>query len=137
MPQEYWHASRDFERFMAEAKEALGHGSRHQTYTTVDAVLTVFRRRLTVRDGLRFANVLPPVLRAIFVAGWDPDETVRGFGAREELEAEVRTIREHHNFAPAGAIAIAAAVLRRHVDAQAFEQVLKSLPHEASEYWKC
>ena len=72
MPQQYWHASRDFERFMAEARDALGHTSHHQTYTTVDAVLRVFRRRLSADDALRFAGALPPVLRAIFVADWEP-----------------------------------------------------------------
>ena len=135
MPQEYFSASRDFDSFMADAKHALGHHSHHQTYTTVQAVLTVFRRRLSVNENLRFADVLPPVLRAIFVSRWDPDETREPFGDRQALEAEVRTIRPHHNFAPQDSIATVAAVLRRHVNGEDLDRVLATLPEGAQAYW--
>lgn len=135
MPREYFLASRDFDAFMEEAKTALDHGSHHQTYTTVDAVLQVFRRRLTAAEGLRFASVLPPVIRAIFVKDWEPAGDPPRFGAREELDKEVRTIRPQHNFAPDGAIGIVATVLRRHVDAEDFERVLATLPDGARDYW--
>jgi uncharacterized protein (DUF2267 family) len=135
MPQEYFTASHDFDAFMADAKEALGHGSHHQTYTTVDAVLTVFRRRLTAAEGLRFASALPPVLRAIFVKDWDPEAPRAQFAPRDALDAEVKTIRRHHNFAPDGAIGIVAGVLRRHVDSEDFERVLATLPAGARDFW--
>jgi uncharacterized protein (DUF2267 family) len=135
MPQEYFNASRDFDAFMADAKSALGHHSHHQAYTTLEAVLTVFRRRLTVAEGLRFAGALPPVLRAIFVKDWEPAEPPAGFASRAELEEEVRDFRRDHNFAPDGAIGIVAEVLRRHLDAREFERVLQSLPAEARDYW--
>ncbi|WP_421855404.1 DUF2267 domain-containing protein [Oricola sp.] len=135
MPQEYFNASRDFDAFMADAKASLGHGSHHQTYTTVDAVLIVFRRRLSARDGLRFASALPPVLRAIFVANWDPEEARSTFGTRADLEAEAKAIRPDHNFSPDGAIAIVASVLWRHVDREDFERMLAALPDEARDYW--
>jgi uncharacterized protein (DUF2267 family) len=135
MPQEYFTASRDFDAFMQDAKAALGHQSHHQTYTTVDAVLTVFRRRLAAADGLRFASVLPPLLRAIFVKGWDPEEARPQFGPRDALEAEVKTVRRHHNFAPDGAIGIVASVVRRHVNGEDFERALATLPAGARDYW--
>lgn len=135
MPQEYFAASRDFDAFMADARRALGHGSHHQTYTSVQAVLTVFRRRLSISDALRFADVLPPVLRAIFISDWNPAEPVRAFGPRDEMEAEVRAFRQHHNFAPDGAIRIVAGVLRGHVNARDFDRVLASLPPGARDYW--
>lgn len=135
MPQEYFAASRDFEAFMADAKTALGHGSHHQTYTTVQAVLTVFRRRLSVGDALRFAGVLPPVLRAIFVSDWDVADAQKPFGPRGAMEAEVRAFREHHNFAPTDAISTVAGVMRKHVDTRDFERVLSTLPDEAQAYW--
>ena len=135
MPQEYFAASRDFDAFMADAKAALGHGSHHQTYTPVQAVLTVFRRRLSVGDALRFADALPPVLRAIFVSDWDAEQAKRPFGPREAMEAEVRAFREHHNFAPPDAISTVAEVLRKHVDMRDFERVLATLPDEARAYW--
>jgi len=135
MPQDYFLASRDFDAFMEDAKTALGHHSHHQTYTTVEAVLTVFRRRLTAAEGLRFASALPPVLRAIFVKDWIPQAERPPFGARAQLEAEVKTIRPRHNFAPDGAIAIVAGVLRRHVNAEDFERVMATLPDGARDFW--
>lgn len=135
MPREYFSASHDFDAFMADAKEALGHTSHHQTYTTVDAVLTVFRRRLTAAQGLRFASALPPVLRAIFVKDWEPAETPQAFGSSAMMDAEVKTIRRHHNFARDGAISTVARVLRAHVDAEDFDRVLATLPKEVRDYW--
>jgi uncharacterized protein (DUF2267 family) len=41
-------------------------------YTMTQGVFQVFRRRLNVTEALRFADTLPPVLRAIFVADWNP-----------------------------------------------------------------
>lgn len=135
MPQEYFLASRDFDSFMADAKAMLGHHSHHQTYTTVDAVLQVFRRRLTAADGLRFASVLPPVIRAIFVKEWEPAADPPPFSTRGEMEEEIKTIRPKHNFAPDGAIGIVAQVLRRHVDEGDFERVLATLPDGARDFW--
>ena len=135
MPQEYFLASRDFDAFMQDAKDALGHQSHHQTFTTVDAVLQVFRRRLAAAEGLSFASVLPPVLRAIFVKDWEPASAPPPFGPRAALETEVKSIRPRHNFAPDGAIGIVARVLRKHVDGDDFERVLATLPGGAREYW--
>ncbi|MFD2813579.1 DUF2267 domain-containing protein [Paracoccus aerius] len=47
--------------------------SDNSAYTALDAVLQVFRRRLTAQEGIDFASVLPSVPRAIFVAGWKVD----------------------------------------------------------------
>lgn len=136
MPMDYQHASERFERFLDDARAALGLATRNQAYTTVQAVLLVFRRRLTVRDGLRFADVLPAVLRALFVADWDPDAPPRPFDSREALTAEVRALRTHHNFSPETAIRDVAGALRRTVDAEAFAQVLATLPDGAREFWR-
>ena len=135
MPQEYFAASRDFDAFMNDAKAALGLQSHHQTYTAVQGVMAVFRRRPSVSDALRFANMLPQVLRAIFVSDWDPAEPQRAFGPRDAMEAEVRDLRRHHNFAPDAAIATVAGALRRHVDTARFERILSTLPEEARAYW--
>ena len=54
-------------RFLAEARERADLATRNQTWTMIDAVLRVFRRRLSVAEGLRFAESLPPLLRAMFV----------------------------------------------------------------------
>ena len=136
MPQDYLHAGEAFDRFMDEARDTLGQATRNQTYTTVQAVFLVFRRRLSVEDGLRFANTLPAVLRAIFVADWDTHATPKDFTSREAMTAEVLALRKAHNFSPPTAIADVARALRNHVDAHAFEAVLTSLPAPAVEFWK-
>ncbi len=72
MPMEYAYASRDFDAFIESLRLKLDHVTRHQTYQTVESVLRVFRRRLDLHDAVIFAGALPPVLRAIFAADWDP-----------------------------------------------------------------
>lgn len=135
MPMEYQQASADFERFLASARDAAGLATRNQTYTMVQGVLQAFRARLTLRDALRFADVLPPVLRAIFVADWDVDAPLRPFSDRAAMTREVQALRADHNFAPDTAIADVAAALRAAVDADAFERVLRQLPAEAAAFW--
>lgn len=135
MPPEYRFATRDYDAFIDTLRERLGTHSRNVAYTTAQAVLITFRRRLTVAQGLAFAEVLPPVLRAIFVSGWDASEPPAPFADRKALTAEVLAVRQAHNFAPVTAIADVAWALRRHVDARAFDRVLQELPDAAQTYW--
>ena len=74
VPSEYQRATDHFYKFLVDARETSGLTSTHQTYTMVQGVLQAFRRRLSVKDAIMFAGVLPPVLRAIFVTDWDVDE---------------------------------------------------------------
>ena len=134
MPQDYQRAGEAFEAFLRDAMDELGHATRNQTYTTVQGVLLTFRRRLTVQDGLRFANALPPLLRAMFVADWTVEEPV-AFGPREAMAREVQDLRRDHNFAPRSAIADVARALRRHVDATRFDAALRTLPDGAVAFW--
>ncbi|WP_421722915.1 DUF2267 domain-containing protein [Bauldia sp.] len=135
MPNAYRHASQDFDRFMRDAQEALGSVTSNTTYTTVQSVFHVFRRRLTLEQAIAFAGVLPAVLCAIFVQDWDPREQRRPFAARSVMEAEVKSIREHHNFSPDGSIDAVADVLRRHVDVRRLRVVLATISPEALRYW--
>ncbi|QFU15769.1 DUF2267 domain-containing protein [Microvirga thermotolerans] len=136
VPMEYRHASEAFERFLADARDEAGLGTRNQAYTMVQAVLLVFRRRLTLPEGIRFANALSPVLRALFVDGWDPCEPTQPFIDRDLLTREVQALRAHHNFAPDTAIRDVAAALRRHVDPKSFDEALRALPAEAAAFWR-
>jgi hypothetical protein len=70
--------------------------------------------------------VLPAVLRAVFVADWNPEEPRRPFEDRAVMTQEVRALRADHNFAPETAIQDVARALRRHVDEAAFDRVLES-----------
>lgn len=135
VPMQYAHASQDFEAFLSELRDALGHETRHQAYHTLEAVLRVFRARLTVKQGLAFASALPAVLRAIFVDDWDVDAPPAAFAESATMNAEVRRHQANHNFAPEGAIEITASVLVRHVDRLAFAAALDRLPAPAAAFW--
>src|SRR5512135_359601 len=112
VPSEYQRATQNFYKFLEDAKVTSGLTTTHQVYTMVQGVLQAFRRRLDVKDAILFADVLPPVLRAIFVADWDTDEARRPFEDRAVMTKEVRSLRADHNFAPETAIRDVAAALR-------------------------
>lgn len=135
IPLDIQHATEEFERFLADAQRASGLATRNQTYTMVDGVLRVFRRRLDVRDALRFAEVLPPVLRAMFVADWNLDETTLPFETREAMTREAQSLRRAHNFAPDTCIRDVAVALRKNMDEKALDGVLRQLPPGAGAFW--
>jgi len=135
LPFEYQNASLEFERFMIDARDLAGLSTTNMAWNMVVGVLHTFRRRLTVEDALRFAGVLPPVLRAIFIEDWSLNEPPAAFGTKEELLAEVRSVRTAHNFSPPNAIAAVAEALRKHVNVAAFEHVLPTLPPGSREFW--
>ena len=136
VPPEYQRATDDFYAFLVDVRDTAGLATTHQTFTTVQGVLRVFRRRIEVREAIRFAGVLPPGLRALFVADWDPDEPRRAFESRQAMTDEVRALRPEHNFAPDSAIGDVASALWRHVDATALRRVLAELPAGTAEFWK-
>ena len=133
---ELQHASEDFERFLRDARDIAGLATRNQTYTMVQSVLQVFRRRLVVADAIRFAGALPPILRAIFVADWDPGEPQRPFLDRQAMTREAQSLRRDHNFSPDSCIGDVAAALRKHVEETDFDRVVAALPQGASEFWR-
>jgi uncharacterized protein (DUF2267 family) len=136
IPLEYQRATDDFDAFLAEAKEALDFTTRNPTYTTVQGVFLAFRRRLTAEQVLAFASVLPPILRAIFVAGWTPAERVTSFRSSEELAREVQALRHNHNLSPGNSIHVVARVLRHHLDEPALDRLLQTLPEGSCEFWR-
>lgn len=135
MPLEYAQASKDFDSFMNELRIELNHETTNQTFQTVQSVLVVFRRRLSVVQGLLFADVLPPVLRAIFVKGWNPGLPV-AFADAATLGREVQSYRANHDFSPDDAIARLARVLKHPLpDPIAFDRALAKLPEGARAFW--
>ena len=135
VPREYKHASENFFAFLEDAERAAMLQTSHQTYTMVDAVLQVFRRRLTPSQVLIFAGVPPPCLRALFVESWHPGEPVLSFGDRASLTLEVRNVRSQYNFAPDDSIAAVANALHLNVDRDAFADVLQKMPEGSVAYW--
>ena len=134
VPREYKHSAEDFYAFLKDAQQAAMLQTSHQTYTMVDSVLQVFRRRLTPAQVLEFAGVLPPCLRALFVENWHP-EPVLPFGPRADLTREVQSVRSQHNLSPDDAITAVANALHLNVDRTAFADVLTKMPEGSAAYW--
>lgn len=135
MPWTYRHATKEWRAFLEDVKERMSLESDNMAYTAVDAVMQVFRRRLTAQQGLDFANVLPSVLRAIFVQGWDTTIPPLPFPERQVLIAEVKQVRVNHNLTPDNAIEATAWAIRRCTNRLDFERVLAELPDGAAAFW--
>ncbi|CUX68366.1 hypothetical protein G6M15_25465 (plasmid) [Agrobacterium tumefaciens] len=75
------------------------------------------------------------MLRALFVSEWDTNEPKLKSWNPELMAAEVKQLRVNHNFSPDTAIHHVACVLRKYVDATAFERCLEKLPSPSREFW--
>ncbi|MBS9476048.1 DUF2267 domain-containing protein [Ancylobacter radicis] len=135
VPMAYRRASQDLDAFLADVADEAHLSSRHQAYTVVDAVFRAFRRRLTPEEVLAFAAALPPLLGALFIENWRPEEAAPVCWAPEEVLRDVKSLRPHHNLATERAVVQIGAALRRHVDEAAFAQALQRLPPEAARFW--
>jgi uncharacterized protein (DUF2267 family) len=135
IPMEYHHATDEFEAFMKDLLAISLLKTRHQGYTMLQAVLQVFRRRLTLEEAIAFANLLPAVLRAIFVSDWDTREPLMPFLDREAMMDEVRALRHNHNFSTPSAIEDVTSAIRRHVDMPRLDAFLGTLPAGARAFW--
>ena len=125
----------EFEKFMLDARDTAGLATTNMAYNMVVGVLHTFRRRLTVRQAIGFANVLPAVLRAIFVSDWDTDQLRIEFQDIDAMTQEVKALRAQHNFSPESAIHDVAAALRRNVIQPAFDNYLSTLSVSAQQFW--
>ena len=136
VPAEYDRASAQFYEYLVDARDTSGLWSTHVTYTMTQGVFQVFRRRLSTKDAIAFANVLPICLRALFVTDWDIDEERKAFEDREATSQEVKLLRPEHNFSTETVIRDVAQALRRHVDEESFDKLLSQFPEGAEEFWK-
>lgn len=136
MPMNYWSASKDFDRFLMDVRESCMLSSHHQAYHTLRAVLHVFRSHLPIDQALAFADILPPVTRAIYVEEWNPAAPVTPFPDRDRLAWEVQHVRQDHNVAPETAIEDVAGALRRNIDQAQLDRVLEGFSPQARAYWR-
>jgi len=134
-PFEYQNPTLQFERFLVAARDHAGLATTNMAWNMVVGVLHAFRAHLTLEQAIDFAQVLPPMVRALFTQDWDPRQLTRPFGTRAELLSEVRAVRHEHNFSPDHAIEAVARALREQVEASAFECTLATLPAPARDYW--
>ncbi|MDZ7904739.1 MAG: DUF2267 domain-containing protein [Cypionkella sp.] len=135
MPWTYRQASREWAAFLDDAKEAIGTPTDHSTFTAVEGVLRAFRARLTLEQSIVFAQVLPAVLRALFVANWTPAPPIAA-GTRADWTAQAQSLRAHHNLAPAHVVMATALALRKSVHFADLEATLAQLPPFAAEFWR-
>ncbi|MDQ0455989.1 uncharacterized protein (DUF2267 family) [Rhizobium paknamense] len=135
VPEEYRQASRDFEAVLVDLRDHAMLATTHRAFTTLEAVLRVFRRRLTVAEGLAFADLLPVGLRALFVSHWDCHQPALPFLSRTEMMAEVLALRHNHNLSTDTAIEDVVTVLRRHLDENALQMFLAGLSSPALSFW--
>jgi uncharacterized protein (DUF2267 family) len=136
VPPEYQRATDDFYKLLTDVRDSAGLTTTNQAYTVLQGVFQVFRRRLDLRDAVRFVNVLPVGARALFIADWDADEPRLDFEERVLMTQEVQALRAEHNYAPETAIHDVAMALRGNVDLTAFKRVLALLPRGAEEFWE-
>jgi uncharacterized protein (DUF2267 family) len=134
-PHEYTVATYKFSDFLNDVKKEAEFGSTHMAYTMAQGVFQVFRRRVDLKSAIRFANVLPVGMRALFIADWDPDVEKLPFTDLETMNKEVRQLRPDHNFATETAIQDVAKVLKKHVDQEQLWEVLSGISEEAVRFW--
>jgi uncharacterized protein (DUF2267 family) len=135
VPFEYNNAGTQFHQLLRDARDYADLVTNNQSYTMVQGVLLVFRRRLDIRAALRFADALPAVARAVFVHRWDWDAPKLPFADRSVLTREVQAHRAAHNDAPDTCISNVAAALRRNADQRALDRCLATISAEAVDYW--
>lgn len=134
MPWTYRQATREWQAFLAEARSAMGLDSDNATYTAVEGVLRAFRRRLTPQQAIDFAQVLPSVLRALFVADWQLADPAAP-GTRADWTVEAMALRPHHNLTPTNCVTATALALRKSVLRTDLDRVLATLPAFAADFW--
>lgn len=138
-PQEYQVASNQFQDFLTEVKSNCDFGSIHMAYTVTQGVLQAFRRRLSLEDAIRFSNLLPACLRALFVAQWDPfQKIIATVSSKEDLKKEIQSLREDHNYTyliddPVSEVYKA---LLKSIDHEKFNIFLDNLPVAAKSFWR-
>ncbi|MDR0215515.1 MAG: DUF2267 domain-containing protein [Comamonas sp.] len=136
-PFEYQNPTLQFERFLVAARDHSGLATTNMAWNMVVGVLHAFRARLTLAEGIRFAQALPPVVRALFVEDWDPALAPREFGSEQDWLADVRAVRHQHNFSPDNAVVAVARALREQVQPSAWERAMHDLPAAFRRYWDC
>ncbi len=134
MPWTYRHATREWQAFLADARAAMDLETDNVTYTAVQGVMQAFRRRLTAQQAIDFAQVLPSVLRALFLADWQIAAPLPP-GTRADWTAEAMALRPLHNLTPPNCVEATALALRKSILREDLDRVLKALPPFADEFW--
>lgn len=135
MPFAYRHSHPEWRRFLDIARSEMSLETDNLAYTAIQGVFLAFRRRLTAQQAIDFAQILPAVPRAIFIADWDLSLPTSDPGDRAVWTAEAQALRPNHSLTPENCVEATAIALRSTVVRTAIERVLKHLPDFARTFW--
>lgn len=113
------------------------HTEPHRSYLALRAFLHVLRDRLSTDEAAQFGAQLPMLIRGLFYEGWDPRATPEKTRVAEVFLARIaREAMLADDPPPAMAVRAVASVVRRHVTAGAFDDLLGTLPHGIRELFE-
>ena len=120
--------------FLDDVREVLDTSSDNVAYTTAEGALLAFRRRLTPRQVLTFADALPSLLRALFLQGWRMEDPVP-WSDRDAYDKDVKALRKHHNFATDRGLEAVSFALHRAMGKEKLDKQLARIGPEAAAFW--
>lgn len=135
MPFTYRHATDEWRRFLATMRERTLIESDNVIYQAVEGLFRSFRARIPAQQVLEFGDQLPCIMRAILTADWDLSEPMRPWTTRDDIEAEIRSLRVNHNIIPRGILDDLIPGIRTEVRAIDFDRVLSRMAPQAQALW--
>lgn len=134
MPFTYRHATDEWRGFLKDLRDETLIISDNVLYTGTQAVLHAFRARICVQDALDFANLLPAILRAIFVADWQIAPP-RPWPTRDDLRSEMLDLRRDHNFCPPDLLEVLLRAIPATTRRMEFDRLMIRIGPEAGDFW--
>jgi uncharacterized protein (DUF2267 family) len=120
-------------RWLSELSEELGTEDREEAWRALRAYLQLLRDQLTVDEAAQLAAQLPTVLRGAFYEAFDPGHQPAKIRDRDEFLSALAERTNLNAGRAAQAVEAATRVLRRHIAAGEFDDVLAQLPRELRE----
>lgn len=136
LPLEITHACRFYEAYADDLVARAMLQTHNQAYAMTRAVLHRTRDHLTLAQGIRFAQGLPVVLRAIMIADWDVDAAPSVHSGRSAFRADVIHRLSPHHVPPDTIVEDVIQTVAAHADSFAFNQALLALPEEIASLWR-
>ena len=136
MPQEIAYASKQFMELLGALKERALLETHNQCYAMLRAVLHEFRSYMTIKQAIAFADGLPPLVRAIFVEGWQPADEPPPPPSRKEFASAVARRLAPHHYAPDNLASDVFAVLVPRAERTKIARVMDELPADLNNLWR-
>jgi uncharacterized protein (DUF2267 family) len=120
-------------RWISELANELGIEDREEAWRVLRAYLRLLRDQLTVDEAAHLAAQLPMVLGGAFYEAFDPGHQPGKVRDRNDFLSTFAQLTELDPDRAAQAVEAATRVLRRHITAGEFDDVLSQLPRELRE----